>query len=101
MIAFTGYVTTTHPDLQNQDNKKGTEIFPHAPVFIIGVPTGSRTPVTGVKGPCPRPLDDGDTCKSKTSSQQGRCGLYRFSREDALISFFSGICQAANDRSGS
>jgi hypothetical protein len=29
-------------------------------VFIIGVPTGSRTPVTGVKGPCPRPLDDGD-----------------------------------------
>ena len=30
------------------------------PVFIIGVPTGSRTPVTGVKGRCPRPLDDGD-----------------------------------------
>ncbi len=27
---------------------------------FIGVPKGSRTPVTGVKGQCPRPLDDGD-----------------------------------------
>lgn len=26
----------------------------------FGVPTEIRTPVTGVKGPCPRPLDDGD-----------------------------------------
>ena len=26
----------------------------------IGVPTGIRTPVTAVKGQCPRPLDDGD-----------------------------------------
>ena len=26
-----------------------------------GVPTGVRTPVTAVKGRCPRPLDDGDT----------------------------------------
>jgi hypothetical protein len=24
------------------------------------VPTGIRTPVAGVKGQCPRPLDDGD-----------------------------------------
>jgi hypothetical protein len=31
------------------------------PLDIIGVPTGIRTPVTGVKGQCPRPLDDGDT----------------------------------------
>ena len=29
-------------------------------LLYFGVPTGSRTPVTGVKGPCPRPLDDGD-----------------------------------------
>jgi hypothetical protein len=29
-------------------------------LFIFGVPTGSRTPVTAVKGPCPRPLDDRD-----------------------------------------
>ena len=27
---------------------------------IFGVPTEIRTPVTGVKGQCPRPLDDGD-----------------------------------------
>ena len=26
----------------------------------IGVPKGIRTPVTAVKGRCPRPLDDGD-----------------------------------------
>ncbi len=26
----------------------------------IGVPKGIRTPVTAVKGQCPRPLDDGD-----------------------------------------
>ena len=28
--------------------------------IIVGVPTGTRTPVTGVKGRCPRPLDDRD-----------------------------------------
>ena len=27
---------------------------------MYGVPKGSRTPVTAVKGRCPRPLDDGD-----------------------------------------
>ena len=26
----------------------------------VGVPMGIRTPVTAVKGRCPRPLDDGD-----------------------------------------
>ena len=29
-------------------------------VVFTGVPTGIRTPVTAVKGRCPRPLDDGD-----------------------------------------
>jgi hypothetical protein len=29
-----------------------------------GVPKGIRTPVTAVKGQCPRPLDDGDAGKS-------------------------------------
>ena len=28
--------------------------------FKEGVPKGIRTPVTAVKGRCPRPLDDGD-----------------------------------------
>ena len=28
--------------------------------IISGVPKGIRTPVTAVKGRCPRPLDDGD-----------------------------------------
>jgi hypothetical protein len=30
------------------------------PLILLGVPTGSRTPVAGVKGRYPRPLDDGD-----------------------------------------
>ena len=29
-------------------------------LVLVDVPTGSRTPVTGVKGRCPGPLDDGD-----------------------------------------
>ena len=29
--------------------------------ILDGVPKGIRTPVTAVKGRCPRPLDDGDT----------------------------------------
>jgi hypothetical protein len=28
--------------------------------LVYGVPKGVRTPVTAVKGQCPRPLDDGD-----------------------------------------
>jgi hypothetical protein len=28
--------------------------------YLVGVPKGIRTPVTAVKGRCPRPLDDGD-----------------------------------------
>ena len=33
----------------------------------LGVPTGIRTPVTAVKGRCPRPLDDGDPDKYYSS----------------------------------
>jgi hypothetical protein len=32
----------------------------HSALVNPGVPTGIRTPVTAVKGRCPRPLDDGD-----------------------------------------
>ena len=31
-----------------------------SPFTLPGVPKGIRTPVTAVKGRCPRPLDDGD-----------------------------------------
>ncbi|EAR26343.1 hypothetical protein PTD2_04958, partial [Pseudoalteromonas tunicata D2] len=34
----------------------------------VGVPKGIRTPVTAVKGRCPRPLDDGDTVLIKRVS---------------------------------
>ena len=34
--------------------------------YRIGVPKGIRTPVTAVKGRCPRPLDEGDA--NNTSS---------------------------------
>jgi hypothetical protein len=32
---------------------------------MYGVPKGIRTPVTAVKGRCPRPLDDGDAGQIK------------------------------------
>ena len=34
-------------------------------IFGSGVPKGIRTPVTAVKGRCPRPLDDGDLLKAQ------------------------------------
>ena len=34
--------------------------MPRLARHFYGVPTGIRTPVTAVKGRCPRPLDDGD-----------------------------------------
>jgi hypothetical protein len=40
--------------------KKGLTLSDQAFSAIYGVPTGIRTPVTAVKGRCPRPLDDGD-----------------------------------------
>jgi hypothetical protein len=33
-------------------------------IMCVGVPKGIRTPVTAVKGRCPRPLDDGDAEKA-------------------------------------
>ena len=41
--------------------------------YRIGVPKGIRTPVTAVKGQCPRPLDDGDTKIATESMIQYFC----------------------------
>lgn len=42
-------------------DKQKWQLFPSCHFYVyIGVPTRIRTAVTGVKGPCPRPLDDGD-----------------------------------------
>src|SRR6185503_1749128 len=45
----------SHRPLASQTNKP-----PRGGLDLFGVPTGIRTPVTAVKGRCPRPLDDGD-----------------------------------------
>ena len=39
--------------------RKGARISPNS-LNLLGVPKGVRTPVAGVRGQCPRPLDDGD-----------------------------------------
>ena len=46
-----------------------------------GVPKGIRTPVTAVKGQCPRPLDDGDLGSLK---QNSGCGAKRDRTADLL-----------------
>ena len=38
----------------------GVTLLYTSPKIVSGVPKGIRTPVTAVKGRCPRPLDDGD-----------------------------------------
>jgi hypothetical protein len=45
--------------------------------FKIGVPTGIRTPVTSVKGMCPRPLDDGDLDLDHQSNWWSQAGSNR------------------------
>ena len=39
------------------------------PIDFSGVPRGIRTPVTAVKGRCPRPLDDGDVMQQPRRRQ--------------------------------
>src|SRR6266702_6269616 len=43
------------------------------PSSMIDDPTGIRTPVTALKGPCPRPLDDGVETAGKVAA--GRAGV--------------------------
>ena len=52
-----------HGDLNRFGKSKSGKVFYTLPFFVIpkfGVPKGIRTPVAGVKGQCPGPLDDGD-----------------------------------------
>ncbi len=56
-----------------------------------GVPTGIRTPVTAVKGRCPRPLDDGDAeGKMPTRCKGRRILLAGSGRVKALYGVCSG-----------
>ena len=59
---------------------------------LLGVPTGSRTPVAGVKGRCPRPLDDGDAykCHEQWTALTEFGSIYRS----------AAFCQVTNDKSG-
>ena len=50
MLKIKKAVSKTHRLFGNQDML----------TTMCGVPKGIRTPVTAVKGQCPRPLDDGD-----------------------------------------
>jgi hypothetical protein len=52
----------------------------------LGVPKGIRTPVTTVKGSCPRPLDDGDLGASNSFANQLLSGL-RFDRYPQILRF--------------
>ena len=49
---------------------------------MIGVPTGIRTPVSTVKGWCPRPLDDGDAYQTWLSIPDGLCPELGGARRD-------------------
>ena len=51
--------------MPNQDSRTALAIL----LFLFGVPMGVRTPVTAVKGRCPRPLDDGDMDSAENPTQ--------------------------------
>ena len=51
---------------------------------ISGVPTGIRTPVTAVKGRCPRPLDDGDAIARGAKNKPKTGGAKRSRTADPL-----------------
>ena len=69
----TSGVTGQH---SNQLNYRSAFCFKPNPLagvafhFSTGVPKGIRTPVTAVKGRCPRPLDDGDASKPRELQTQ-------------------------------
>ena len=59
-----------------------------------GVPTGIRTPVTSVKGMCPRPLDDGDAGqKIERPKTQKKSGGARRDRTADLLHAMQALSQ--------
>ena len=62
---------------------------------LFGVPKGIRTPVTAVKGRCPRPLDDGDKRRKKINRQHGTVdgGGARRDRTDDLLHAMQALSQ--------
>ena len=60
--------------MPNQDSRTALAIL----LFLFGVPMGVRTPVTAVKGRCPRPLDDGDLDSARNPTQNRRTGQVLF-----------------------
>src|SRR4029077_7372056 len=57
----------------------------------IGVPKGIRTPVTAVKGRCPRPLDDGDL--ETLTAAGGRSGGGKRDRTADLLHAMQALSQ--------
>src|SRR5438128_9337091 len=73
---------------------------PCAAIYVIdipGVPKGIRTPVTAVKGRCPRPLDDGDATAARTRDlerQTRNCNRPALSQHHDLL---LGVTSAGHD----
>ena len=51
--------------IQKSPNRNARAFLLRCCHLEYGVPTGIRTPVTAVKGRCPRPLDDRDSTEDK------------------------------------
>ncbi len=62
--------------------------------YRIGVPKGIRTPVTAVKGQCPRPLDDGDTKYRLNRNLTVRVSMSRNSRHQQVLLLITFIRQS-------
>ena len=74
--------------------KKATRL---SGLFDFGVPTGIRTPVTAVKGRCPRPLDDGDEASTANCLIQRRERLRAPNRLEGFIGVHRRLfCPALN-----
>ncbi len=67
--------------------------------LYFGVPRGIRTPVTAVKGQCPRPLDDGDS-RMYDSIDAKFCGGGKRDRTDDLLHAMQALSQLSYTPTG-